>query len=64
MYIGGRMRRNTNDKESREFWEHVDQRAANVEKWPAWKRGEREISEEKTLSQPKSQVCPARERRV
>lgn len=34
-----RLRRNMRDPESRKFWEETERVAAEVKKWPAWKRG-------------------------
>lgn len=42
------IRRKTDDLESKAFWEFVDRRAAAVDKWPAWKKGMTQMSEENT----------------
>lgn len=34
-----KIQRNTEDAESRRFWEFVDRVAEEVAKWPAWMKG-------------------------
>jgi hypothetical protein len=33
------IKRNLDTAESRDFWEHVDRSAAEVDTWPCWKKG-------------------------